>query len=101
MDEDLARRIREEVERALESKTLARNDEVRKIVRQTVAETLVRLGLDHDDPIEMQRDMQHVRRWRMATESLRQKGFLTAMGISITGAAGLLWLGFQQIIGKA
>ncbi len=72
--------------------------EIRKIVSDTVRETLIELGIAHDDPLEMQRDFQHLREWRLATAMIRRKGILTVLGLIIAGAAAALWIGFKQMI---
>ena len=46
------------------------HDELRALVAGTVRETLVQLGVDPSDPLEMQRDFQHLRQWRESGEEL-------------------------------
>jgi hypothetical protein len=72
--------------------------EIRKIVSDTVRETLIELGIAHDDPLEMQRDFQHLREWRLATAMIRRKGILAVLGLVIAGTAAAMWLGFKQMI---
>src|SRR5690606_5933127 len=43
--------------------------EIRRIVSETVTETLMRLGIEADEPLDVQRDMQHLRAWRTSTET--------------------------------
>ena len=71
-------------------------NEVSKIVKETVAETLKGLGVDTSDPLAMQRDFAHVRSWRESTEAIKHKGMLTVLGILITGAGGLIWLAIKS-----
>ena len=77
--------------------TLEEQD-IRRIVRDSVRETLVELGISHDDPIEMQKDFQHLREWRLATAMIRRKGLLTILGLAIAGMAAALWVGLKQMI---
>jgi len=72
--------------------------EMRAVVKETVQETLTQLGVDTNDPIEMQRDFQHLRDWRMAQETIRRKGYLTMVTILVTGFLGLVWVGFKDVI---
>ena len=77
--------------------TLEEKD-IHRIVRDSVRETLIELGIAHDDPIEMQKDFQHLREWRLATAMIRRKGILTILGLAIAGMAAALWLGVKQMI---
>lgn len=72
------------------------HEEISKIVEQTVDKTLERLGIDTSDPIAMQRDFSHVRAWRESTEAIKRKGFLTIVGIVITGICGAVWLAVRN-----
>jgi hypothetical protein len=65
--------------------------ELEEIISQTVTQTLVKLGIDVSDPIAVQKDFAHLRSWREGSEAIKRTGFLTLLGLVITGAAGLLW----------
>lgn len=60
-----------------------------------VARTLVALGIDADDPLEMQADFLHLRNWRKSTEAVKRKALLTAVGVIVTGAIGYLLVAFK------
>lgn len=64
--------------------------------REAVLDTLLRLGVSAENPLEMQRDMQHLREWRVSSQELKKKGMLTLIGIFCTGLAGLIVLGLRQ-----
>jgi len=66
--------------------------EIRKIVAETVEQTLTRMGIEASDPMEVQRDMQHLRSWRTSTETIKRQGILTAVGIVTAGVLGLIWM---------
>lgn len=66
--------------------------EVRKVVCETVKETLTRLGIDADDPMEAQKDMAFVRRLRGSVETVQRQGIITAVGIIMAGILGLIWM---------
>jgi len=72
------------------------DDQLKRIVQDSVRETLVRLGVDAENPLEMQRDFQHLRDWRMTVTSVRSKSLLTMTGIIVAGLVGLFWLGFRE-----
>lgn len=66
--------------------------DIRKIVADTVDQTLTRLGIDADDPLEFQRDMQHLRAWRESVATVKRQSLMTAIGILTAGVLGLIWM---------
>jgi hypothetical protein len=75
-------------------------DEARALIREAVRETFLMLGVTVDDPIEVQKDFQHLREWRNTTNSLKSKGLLTAIGIVTSGFLAAAWLGIKEILNK-
>jgi hypothetical protein len=75
------------------------SNEQRELIRQTVKETLLSLGIEVDDPIKVQRDFQHLREWRETTEALKSKGLMTLFGVVLAGILGFIWLGFKGSLG--
>lgn len=73
-------------------------EEMQQYVAEAVKQTLVQLGIATNDPIQMQRDMQHLRQWRNAVESIQQKGILTIITILVTGLLAALWIGIKELI---
>ncbi len=71
----------------------------RDLVKDTVKETLLSLGLEIDDPIKMQKDFQHLRDWREASESLKSHGLTTLVGILLAGLLGAIWMGIKNVLG--
>lgn len=73
--------------------------EVRLVIEETSARAaekaiegfLTKIGVDVEDPIEMQKDFQWARDTRMAAKEVKSKGFLTLVGILVSGAAAWLW----------
>jgi len=65
-------------------------DEIRDIVRQSVHDTLVTLGVEHTDPIEMQKDFAHLRDLRTSSDSIKSKATTTLIGTFVLGIVGLL-----------
>lgn len=63
--------------------------------KKTVEDLLLKLGIDHDESIEMQKDFQHLRSWRQSSEQIRAKAVLTAIGILIAGLCGAVWLAIK------
>jgi hypothetical protein len=50
-----------------------------------VHKTLLTLGIDANAPLEFQKDMIHVRDWRMATDKVKQKGLIASIIFVILG----------------
>lgn len=69
--------------------------EIKKIISETVAETLLTLGVDTDDPVSFQKDMAHLRAWRESMETVRRQSLITAIGIVTAGILGLVWMAIK------
>ena len=41
--------------------------------------------------MEMQRDLQYLRQWRIAGEEIRNKGLAAVVAVILTGICGLIW----------
>jgi hypothetical protein len=67
------------------------DDEVRRIVRDTVHETLKVLAIDAEEPFEVQKDMAFVRAWRTNAEAMTRGGFLAGVSVVVVGVLGLIW----------
>lgn len=73
-------------------------DDVDRIAKRAVSETLLALGVntkDPDDFIEMQKDFAHVRAWRQSVETVRTRGLIVATGIIVTGIIGAVWMAIK------
>ena len=64
-----------------------------------VPQVLEALGFDIDHPLEVQKDMAHLRRWRKTTDKMKENGFKTMASAFILGLLGLVVLGFKSKIG--
>jgi hypothetical protein len=74
-------------------------NEIRAVIAETVSETLTKIGVEHDDPHEMQKDFHHLREWRKASTEIRTKSMITVLTVIIAGGLGALWLGFKTLTG--
>jgi hypothetical protein len=70
-------------------------NEIRRIVAETVDQTLTRLGIDTEDPIEFQRDLQHLRAWRESVATVKRQSLITAVGVITIGVLGLIWIAIR------
>lgn len=68
------------------------SDEISEVVRTT----LLQMGVDSGNPIEAQKDFQHLRQWRRAGEELRSKSLVGLLALFITGLVSLVLLGLRQ-----
>ena len=75
-------------------------EELKEIVAESVRQTLMQLGIASNDPIEMQRDMQHLREWRRTMDTIKSKGLLTIIGMFCTGIMAAIWLGIKEFLHK-
>lgn len=74
-------------------------DEARALIREAVRETFLMLGVKVDDPIEVQKDFQHLREWRSTTESVKAKSLLAVVGVVVSGLAAAIWMGIREMLG--
>ncbi len=67
--------------------------------RQAVEQTLISHGIDPENPFEFQKDMLHLREWRLRVERIQEKSMMTITVIVITSIAVMIWIGFKSKIG--
>lgn len=68
------------------------------VIEATVSQTLLQLGVQTDKPIEMQKDFQHLRDMREATEAVKRKGILLLAGCLFSGVIAACWLAFKEVL---
>lgn len=66
--------------------------EIRKIVAEAVEQTLLTLGIDADEAVEIQKDMSFLRGWRESAGTVKRQGLMTAVGVLTVGFLGLIWI---------
>jgi hypothetical protein len=69
--------------------------DIRRIVTETVDQTLTKLGVDAANPIEFQQDMAHLRSWRKSVETVKRQSLITSIGILTAGVLGLIWVAIK------
>lgn len=74
--------------------------ELERIVAESVRQTLIQLGISTLDPLEMQKDMQHLREWRKSMENVKSKAVITTLTVLLSGLLAAIWLGFKAVINK-
>lgn len=71
----------------------------KRAAKEALVEFFVTLGVDISKPadvLEMQRDFQHLRDWRVSVETVKSKGLIAALGFLGAGALAMLYSGFMQ-----
>jgi hypothetical protein len=53
------------------------------------------IGYDPDNPGELQKDLAHLQRWRLATDTIKTHSLKTAVGVIVTAALGALAVAFK------
>jgi hypothetical protein len=61
---------------------------------------LLKLGLNIDEPIEVQKDFAFARKQREASETVTKHAKLVLIGLFIVGGCSMLWAGFTDAIHK-
>lgn len=70
--------------------------QLKALVRDTVNETLTKLGVDVHKPLEMQADFLFLHELREASSTVRKKGLAAFIGIVVAGLCATFWLGFKD-----
>lgn len=71
-------------------------EELADLMSKTVRQTLTEIGMDHNQPIELQRDMSFLRDLRRARDSVKGKALLVSIGVIATTALGAMALGIRH-----
>ena len=71
-----------------------------RLIKKTVRECLVEFGFEPEEPTAMQQDMAHLRRHRLASESIGVKAIATLVGALITGGLGFLVVAIREYLNR-
>lgn len=91
--------------RAIVIQTLAeqqrqQHENIDEIVLKAVATTLNSFGIEEDDRRELRADLRHLRRWRESVEQAQSYTFKAIITVIVMGFLGALWLGIKVALGK-
>ncbi|QBQ71193.1 hypothetical protein S0112_091 [Shewanella phage S0112] len=64
--------------------------QLKALMTEAVKDAFTSLGIEHNSPIEMQKDFIHLREWRTSTEAIKRKGLLTLVGVAVLFIAGAI-----------
>lgn len=97
MDEDRMRAIaRQEAQRFFDDAIFVRHSQIEEIVSSAVEKTLRGLGVDTEDPIEVQENFQALRSWNNLKKTIAQSVVATLMRSVTLGIVALLVMGFYM-----
>lgn len=74
------------------------DNDIQRIVEQTVQETLRNLGFTTDDPHEIQADQIYLRKARIGSDEVSKWAKRSALGIVLSAVALAMWEGVKQLI---
>jgi len=66
-------------------------DAANRAAEQAVRRTLLTLGISTAEPLEHQKDMQHLREWRLAVSAAKRQGMFTIIAVLVSGTLGAIW----------
>ncbi|MDB2415361.1 hypothetical protein N9W34_06280 [Rickettsiales bacterium] len=75
-------------------------EDLRKIVRETVHETLIGLGMGAQEPQELQSDFIYIRKIRKGSEDIARKVRASIITVTIPTFLYLLWETIKTILVK-
>jgi len=93
-EEELRELIRSELQDAREPSAI----QVQDVVRTAVQETLITMGMDAKDPLQLQADMAFIRELRETTEKVKSRGLFALVGLLVTALCGAIWLGIKAAL---
>ncbi len=76
----------------------AQSASVEDVVRSSVRETLITMGMDASNPLKLQENMAFLRDLQAAHEAVKSKGILVIVGMLVTSVAAAAWLGFKGMV---
>ncbi|CAM5389265.1 hypothetical protein ATER59S_01873 [Aquamicrobium terrae] len=71
--------------------TKAANKAAEQTAEEAVKRTLLTLGISTAEPLEHQKDMQHLREWRLAVSAAKRQGMFTVIAVLVSGTLGAIW----------
>lgn len=74
------------------------DDRLKQLIKTTVSETLIQLGVDGEHPLEVQKDMHYLRKMRTTSNGIIKKALWTLVGTGVSGVLLLVWQGLTAIL---
>ena len=73
-----------------------KEDDIKKVVKEAVQETLILFGFTIDNPKAMQDDMMHLRNLRLGCEATKKNALKAFITVTIPGALYIIWEAFKS-----
>jgi hypothetical protein len=75
-------------------------DDIDALVLRAIATILTSFGIEEEDRKELRADFQHLRRRRKSVEQAQSYTFKAVITVIVTGLVGAVWLGVKVMLGK-
>lgn len=73
-------------------------EQLKIAVKQAMIEAFISLGVDANDPIEMQKDLQYIRQMRRGCESVKSIAVKSIITVTVPSMLYVIWLAIKQSI---
>lgn len=73
--------------------------EIQDIVDKAIEAYLVRMGIESEDPRDMQSDMIFIRKFRQTTEAISSKIVMVIVGVATLAGIGGIWMAIRKVLG--
>lgn len=93
-EDELRDLIRSELQDAREPA----NIQIQDVVRTAVEQTLITMGMDASDPLQLQADMAFIRELRETSEKVKSRGLFVLVGLLVTAFCSAIWLGIKAAL---
>ena len=75
-----------------------KKDQMHDIIRQSVLETLTSLGIDINNPLDVQKDLQYIRRMREGSDAVKGNVIKAIIATTIPTCIYVVWLAIKRSI---
>lgn len=82
----------------MQGRRIMGDDDIRKIVEQTVEQTLKNVGFTTDRPHDIQADQIYLRKARQGSDEIAKWAKRSMLAIALSSGAFALWEGFKQLV---
>jgi hypothetical protein len=73
-------------------------EEVKKVVRESMRESLLAIGINLDDPREAAENMAAIRDIREFARVAKRGAITSVVGVFVTAACTAIWLGIKSLV---
>ena len=73
--------------------------QINRIVDKAVELALVRMGIDCEDPLEMQGDMAFLRKFKKSCDAVGSKIVMVVVGVFTVAVLGGIWIAIRKHLG--